>query len=107
MTGGKIHNYLGMVIDFGEVGKVKFTMTVESPSEELYATCEAATPAASHLFDINNDGMKLNDERAATFHQMTVKLLFLSKHARPDIQLPQWHSSAPRYNVLTRTIGRN
>jgi hypothetical protein len=47
---------------------------------------EAPTPAAAHLFSVNNEGEKLGVDNAELFHQMTVKLSFLGKRARPDIQ---------------------
>jgi hypothetical protein len=46
----------------------------------------AATPAANHLFDVNEDCEKLDEETAQLFHHFVAKLLFLYKRARPDIQ---------------------
>ena len=56
-TQGKIHEYVGMNIDFSETGKVKFTMVdyikemLEELPEDMSGT--APTPAASNLFDVN------------------------------------------------------
>jgi hypothetical protein len=47
---------------------------------------EAASPAANHLFTINQEPVLLNEENSEMFHHHTAKLLFLSKIARPDIQ---------------------
>jgi hypothetical protein len=47
---------------------------------------EAATPAANHLFVVNEDGEKLDEETAQLFHHFVAKLLFLCKRARPDTQ---------------------
>ena len=48
---------------------------------------EACTPAPKHLFEVNQDNQEyLDDETAEIFHHFTAKLLFLCKHARPDIQ---------------------
>ena len=48
---------------------------------------EAATPASSHLFDVNIDNpVALCKEKADFFHHNVAKLLFLCKRARPDIQ---------------------
>ncbi|KAI2509007.1 Reverse transcriptase (RNA-dependent DNA polymerase) [Fragilaria crotonensis] len=44
------------------------------------------TPALSHLFDVNDDAEKLSDSMGEMFRHNTTKLLFLCKHARPDIQ---------------------
>ena len=91
-TRGKQHDYLGMMIDYSTAGEVRFTMTdyifetlEDLPKEMSHG--EAATPAADHLFNIAENGVRLDSERAKIFHQLTAKLLFLSKRARPDIQL--------------------
>jgi hypothetical protein len=47
---------------------------------------EAATPAANHLFQVNDDAKKLDEETAQLFHHNVAKLLFLCKRARPDVQ---------------------
>ena len=47
----------------------------------------ANSPAADHLYMVNNSNPQLlNEEDKQHFHTMTAKLLFLSKPARPDIQ---------------------
>ena len=48
---------------------------------------EAATPAASHLFAINPEPVRLSSEMANEFHHLVAKTLFVCKRARPDIQL--------------------
>jgi hypothetical protein len=87
---GKIHDYLGMTIDFSCEGKVKFTMHdyIENVLYDAPASMNgtAATPAANHLFEINATSSKLCPEDAETFHHITAQLLYLSKRARPDIQ---------------------
>jgi hypothetical protein len=89
---GKIHEYLGIQIDFTEDQKVKMTMydyidelIKESPAELLKGT--SATPAANHLFNVNPDCEKLDDVDAALYHHLTAKLLYLSKRTRPDLLL--------------------
>jgi hypothetical protein len=47
---------------------------------------EAATPAANHLFQVNEDAVKLDEESAPLYHHKVAKLLFLCKRARPDVQ---------------------
>ena len=47
----------------------------------------AATLAASHLFEVNEDDVNLVEHLAQVFHTTTAKLLFLCKRARPDIQV--------------------
>lgn len=88
---GKIHKYLGMVIDFTHRCKVKITMIeyiknmVDEAPIEFSGT--AATPAANHLFDTYEEAPKLEERRAAIFHHTVAKALFLAKRARPDMQL--------------------
>jgi hypothetical protein len=68
ITRGKIHEYLGMTIDYSIKGKVQFTMIPyikdmlsEAPND---MAGESATPAASHLFQVNEDAAKLDEETA-------------------------------------------
>jgi Reverse transcriptase (RNA-dependent DNA polymerase) len=88
---GKIHNYLGMLLDFSEPGAVKINMVdyvkkmiLDFPDESKTIT---ATPAAMHLFEINDDAKKIKEEDAIIFHNLVARGLFLCKRARPDIQL--------------------
>ena len=88
----KVHEYLGMTIDYANKGRVCFSMfdymsdIVDNLPEHLQTNRNTATPAADHLFDVNPDAEKLNAERAEEFHHYVAKLLFASKRARPDIQ---------------------
>ena len=88
---GKVHEYLGMTIDFSIKGKVKFTMIdyIENMLAELPANMSGTvrSPAASHLFEVNNDAEKLSTKLSDFFHHNVAKLLFLCKRrARPDVQ---------------------
>ena len=88
---GKVHDYLGMKINFGIPGKVQFIMEeyVKTLLEETPADMsgEACTPAANHLFEVNvNSPTLLDADKSELFHHITAKLLFLCKRARPDIQ---------------------
>jgi hypothetical protein len=89
---GKIHDYLGIQVDFTEDQKVKMTMydyidelINETPAELMKGS--AVTPVSSHLFLVNLKCDKLNDVDAALYHHLTAKLLYLSKQARPDLLL--------------------
>ncbi len=90
MTRGKIHDYLGMTLDYSEPDSVKLDMTdyvkkilAEMP-DEMAGT--ATSPAADYLFRIV-EGIELLDETTSEFFHATVaKLLFLCKRGRPDIQ---------------------
>jgi hypothetical protein len=90
VTRGKVHDYLGLTLDFTEDGKVVVRMEdyIEGLLDDAPADMdgEAPTPAAQHLFTVNDNGEKLGLDDAELFHQLTAKLLFLGKRARPDIQ---------------------
>jgi len=89
---GKIHDYLGMMIDYSISGKVQVSMikfikkVFEAFPEPINST--SATPAAEHLFHIRDeeDATFLEEERADKFHSVVAMLLFLCMRARRDIQ---------------------
>jgi hypothetical protein len=93
VTRGRAHDYLGMTINFSTPGRVQFIMIeyitdiLDNLPEDMKE--EAATPAAEHLFQVDEDGPTLlSSEGGATmFHHNTAKLLFLAKRACPDLQL--------------------
>ena len=88
---GKIHDYLGMMLDFSLPGKVQIRMEeyIRNMLAELPEDMEglATMPAAEHLFQINDTRTHLTDEDAMFFHHNVAKLLFLCKRARPDLQM--------------------
>ena len=88
---GKIHEYLGMTLDFTLAGKVQIRMEeyITSMLTELPADMDgmATTPATEHLFKINETPTYLDEKEAMFFHHNVAKLLFLCKRARPDIKL--------------------
>jgi hypothetical protein len=90
VTRGKIHEYLGMTLDFTTKGKVKIKMIdyaekmIKDLPEEFDG--EALTPAANHLFTVDDKQTKLDEKRAQFFHTYVAKTLFLCKRARPDLQ---------------------
>jgi hypothetical protein len=47
---------------------------------------EAPTPAANHLFTVDDDSPKVDEKRGQFFHTYVAKTLFLCKRARPDLQ---------------------
>jgi hypothetical protein len=81
-----------MTIDYSTDGKVKIIMVpyIQEMLDDLPNDMagEAATPAATHLFQVNEDADKLDENTAQMFHHNVAKLLFLCKRARPDIQTP-------------------
>ena len=91
ITRGKLHEYLGMTLDFNTKGKVKVTMIdyIRNILSDLPPDMdgESATPAGNHLFQVNNDDLTtLDKDTAEMFHTNVAKLIFLCKRARPDIQ---------------------
>jgi Reverse transcriptase (RNA-dependent DNA polymerase) len=88
---GKVHDYLGMKLDYTIPGKVQISMSeyIQTMLDEAPADMDgvASTPAANHLFEVNETNpTKLDDTMADMFHHIVAKLLFLCKRARPDIQ---------------------
>ena len=88
---GKQHDYLGMDVNLQTKGKVIISMRkyITDMLADLPKDMDgvSATPAAKHLFEINDENPKyLDNERKQIFHHNVAKLLFLSKRARPDIQ---------------------
>ena len=47
----------------------------------------AQTPAANHLFEVNQDCPESTEEKQQFFHTYVAKTLFLCKRARPDLQM--------------------
>ena len=88
---GDLHDYLGMTIDFSNIGQVMVTMIdmIEKMLEELPEDMNGIkhTPAQEHLFKVNDeDPIKLEESKRVIFHRFTAMLLFLSQRARPDVQ---------------------
>jgi hypothetical protein len=83
---GKIHDYLGMTLDFSINGQVMVTMInyikmicMDLPKEMVGS---AATPAASHLFRIDDENAApLDKEHSNLFVHLMMQLLFLSQRA--------------------------
>jgi hypothetical protein len=91
---GKVHDYLGMILDYSEPGKVKIqmkdyvakTLNEFKYQDELRATKPVTSPAAEKLFSVNDKTPKLDKAMGEEFHGTVAKLLFLTKRARPDLQ---------------------
>jgi hypothetical protein len=88
---GKIHEYLGMTLDYSTCGQVSITMIkyikeiLQLYSEHDNNDSTAKTPAAEHLFKVNEEAPPLTQDQATIFHNFVAKCLFLTKRARPDI----------------------
>jgi hypothetical protein len=85
---GKVHNYLGMILDFSKDGHVMVNMTeyihtiiAEFPEK---ITGIRTTPAADHLFRVREEteACPLPEEQAREFHHAVAQLLFSSSQSR-------------------------
>ncbi len=79
-----------MVLDYSMPGKLivdmKEYVTKMIDDFEYDIAKVAKTPAADHLFKVNEQTGKLNKQMADDYHTYVAKALFLCKRGRPDIQ---------------------
>ena len=78
-----------MLLDFSTTGCVKISMfsLIEEVLDEWPVENPVASPAAHHLFQVNEECEKLSKKDKESFHSMVAKLLYLAKRGRPDILL--------------------
>jgi hypothetical protein len=88
---GNKHNLLGMHVEMNRNNKtVEIEMkdqlqeAIDTFGEEVDKS--VVTPALKNLFVINSEAKKLNNEDSDMFHSVVAKLLFIMKHARPDLK---------------------
>jgi hypothetical protein len=92
LSRGKVHDYLGMTIDFTNKGEVKVTMidylkgVINDFPEVITGT--AMPPATANLFDVipEDERKVLGEEQARAFHHPVAQLLFATTRARKDTQ---------------------
>ena len=87
----KIHNYLGMNLDFCNKGKVQIDMEhyIDMMLQDAPKDIEGISnmPAAAHLFKTNLEDPKLlGDEHKKIFVHLVMQGLYLSQQGRPDIR---------------------
>ena len=86
---GDNHDYLAMILGYSKEGALKVDMSyyidgmVEYFPYELKATKVA--PLNDKLLKIDEKGKELDDERQGIFHTFVMKLMFLCKRGRPDV----------------------
>jgi hypothetical protein len=91
MTRGKLHDYLGMKLDYREEGQVSIDMTdyvktmIDQFPEEHLPKGRVASPWTDALFRVDVESPKLPKQEAEQFHTTTAQGLFLCKRGRPDI----------------------
>ena len=87
---GKVHDYLGMNLDFHVEGEVwidmehYIDMTLHDAPKDMEGV--SSTPAAAHLFKTNSEDPKLlDDKKKKIFVHLVMQGLYLSLRGRPDI----------------------
>ena len=86
---GNKHDFLGMDV---EIKNKKVYITMKKQIEEAISWYDdhiggsATTPATKVLFNVNDDSILLESEKADIFHSIVAKLLYICKRARPDIE---------------------
>ena len=82
-TRGKVHDYLGMTLNYRILGKVQIDMTSYTKATvEMFpngTTLKYKSPAVEHLYDVNEHVIKLTKEKKQMFHTITVRSLFAAK----------------------------
>ena len=88
---GQVDDYLGMTLDFRTKGEVQISMEhyinmmLQDAPEEMKGT--ATTPAAPHLFKVNNkDPQLLGPEKKKIFMHLVMQGLYLSQRGCPNIR---------------------
>jgi hypothetical protein len=90
-TRGKLHDYLGMTLNYKVPGQVTIDMRsyVDQMKESFPETPLQGAPPKSpwtkDLFKVDEGSMLLEQEQKEQFHTTTAQELFLTKRARPDI----------------------
>ena len=84
----KVLEYCGLTFDYSEDGCVKIGAAsyieeaVEDFPEEVSG--KSRTPAARHIFEVDPEGVRLDEDRRKVFHSTFAKLLWVGRKARPD-----------------------
>ena len=88
---GKVHDYLGMNLDFRVGGEVRIDMEhcidmmLQDAPEDMDGISN--TPAAAHLFKVDSENPRLLDEERKTiFVHLVMQGLYLSQRGCPDIR---------------------
>jgi hypothetical protein len=88
---GKVHDYLGMILDFRTPGELRVDMVdyvkgILSEVPEDMRKGRASSPAANHLFNTRDDAAKITLEQADAYVRVVMQLLHVAQRARPDIR---------------------
>jgi hypothetical protein len=110
---GKVHDYVGMTLNFFKPGEVTVTMLIDQIKGILHDTPKemhglAATPAANHLFQINQvNPTPLEKDKAKIYVHIIIELLYLSQFPRPTFMILLYHSCAGGSQSPTNMITRS
>lgn len=84
---GRVHEYLGMFLDFSQPNVVH--VTIEKMIRQLISEWKVSknrnSPAKPELFSVDDDSSELNEDLAKKLHRGIAQLLYLSTHVRPDV----------------------
>ena len=88
---GKVHDYLGMNLDYSVKDQVNITMLDyinEIPEwidkVEPKASGTKSSTASLNMFLVDDDCEKLGKEKAETFNKIVANMLFATKRVRTD-----------------------
>ena len=90
VTRGKIHDFLGMKLDFSVPGECHISQEnhidelVSEWPEKIKSDDKIHTPAANNLFEVGT-GNVVDEKHKGIFHRCVAKGLFISDRSRPDI----------------------
>ena len=117
VTKGKVHEYVGMTLDWSNDSYVKITMydfledILKEVDEKGDMNGTSPTPASDKLFEADENSEKLSEKEADYYHRIVARLLFASKRARPDLLTAVSYlctrvksPTISDYNKLKRTI---
>ena len=86
---GRVHEFLGMVIDYSDPGvahiSMKSYLKEAIRDSQLGITRSATTPAQKNLFDVDSASTFLDPRNAILFRSIVCKLLYVARYGRPDL----------------------
>ena len=92
VTRGKVHEYLGMTIDFrvkfeAWFSQFDFLKKLLDSLPLSMSTGHKNTAAPEYLFKTTDNSCLIDNERKEIFHTITAKTLWVSQRSRTDVQL--------------------
>jgi hypothetical protein len=88
VTRGTKHDYLGMILDYSQVGALKVDMKyyIEAMLEEFPEEVSTyGTPWTKRLFHVDDTSPNLDEEKRGVHHTFVMKNMFLVKRGRMDV----------------------